>query len=88
MRNKMFEPTPEMHELLRRSGSLNKSESLAATAELAKALQLPLRQGVLVGDILGTIFESVQMAPGATTESREIMCKFQRTIFVLLLIGF
>jgi hypothetical protein len=68
MRNKMFEPTPEMHELLRRSGSLNKSESLAATAELAKALQLPLRQGVLVGDILGTIFESVQMAPGATTE--------------------
>ncbi len=68
MRNKVFQPTPEMNELLRKSGSLNKSESLAATAELAKALELPLRQGVLTGDILDGIFEVIQMAPGATTE--------------------
>lgn len=67
-KNKLFEPTPEMRELLRRSGSLNKAESLAATAELATALQTPLRQGVLVGDILGPIYEAVTMAPGATTE--------------------
>jgi hypothetical protein len=65
---KTFEPTPEMHELLRRSGSLKKEESLAATAELAKALELPLRQGVLIGDILDGIFEAVTLAPGATSE--------------------
>lgn len=63
-----FKPTPEMKQLLVRSGSKNKVESLAATAELAQALELPLRQGVLSGDILDGIFEPLQMEPGASTE--------------------
>ena len=37
-------PTAEMNELLVRSGSLNRSESWAATKQLAKALELPLRK--------------------------------------------
>jgi hypothetical protein len=61
-------PDAEAADLLRRSGSFNKAEALAAQAELAKALQLPLRQGVLAGDILGNIFERMEMGPGASTE--------------------
>ena len=65
---KVFEPTPELTDLLVRSGSSRKEESLAASAEFAKALELPLRQGVLSGNILDGIFEAVKLAPGATPE--------------------
>ena len=34
----------------------------------AKALELPLRKGVLVGNILGDIFETINVEPGASTE--------------------
>jgi len=67
-RKKFFEPTPEMNQLLTRAGSMNREESLAATAELAKALEIPLRKGVMSGDILDGIFEAIRLAPGATTE--------------------
>jgi len=60
--------TPEMTELLRQSGSQKKEESLAGVAELAKALEAPLRKGVMSGDILGGIFEPIPLAPGATSE--------------------
>ena len=63
-----FQPSPELTELLKRSGSANREESLNANAEFAKALELPLRQGVLSGNILDGIFEAVQLAPGATPE--------------------
>ena len=65
---KYFEPTPEMNELLTKAGSMNREESLAATRELAKALELPLRKGVMSGDILDGIFEPIRLAPGATSE--------------------
>lgn len=65
---KKFQPSPELTELLKRSGSANREESLNANAEFAKALELPLRQGVLSGDILDGIFEAIQLAPGATPE--------------------
>jgi len=67
-RKKFFEPTPEMDQLLIKAGSGNKEESLAATAELAKALELPLRRGVMSGDILDGIFQAIRLAPGATSE--------------------
>ena len=62
------QPSPEFIELLKRAGSNNKSESLAAQSQIAKALELPLREGTLVGDIVGNIFERIQMAPGTSTE--------------------
>jgi len=68
MANKRFEPTPELSDLLVRSGSLNKEQALAANAEFAKALELPLRQGVLSGDILEGIFEPIVLAQSATPE--------------------
>ena len=68
MANYKFAPTPELTELLVRSGSPNREVSLAANAEFAKALELPLRQGVLNGDILNGIFEPIVLAQGATPE--------------------
>ena len=68
MARKYFEPTPEMDQLLVRAGSMNKEESLGATAELAKALEIPLRKGVMSGDILDGIFEAIRLGPGATAE--------------------
>ena len=63
-----FQPTPEMNDMLRRTGSPTRVESLAATSELAKALEMPLRKGVLSGDVLGDIFEVVRIGPGARSE--------------------
>jgi hypothetical protein len=68
MANRKFEATPELNDLLMRSGSLNKEEALAANHEFAKALELPLRQGVLSGNILDNIFEPIQLAQSATPE--------------------
>ncbi len=69
MKNKKrSQPTPEMTELLKKSGSHDKQTALLATQELAKALETPLRKGIMSGDILGSIFEAIQMAPGASTE--------------------
>lgn len=68
MANRKFEPTPDLTNLLVKSGSLNKEEALAANHEFAKALELPLRQGVLSGNILDDIFEPVQLAQSASPE--------------------
>ena len=65
---KILKPTPEMTELLKKSGSNNREESLAATRELAIALTLPLRQGVMAGDITDGIFERTVLDPGAPSE--------------------
>jgi hypothetical protein len=68
MANYRFEPTPELTDLLIKSGSPNREVSLAANAEFAKALELPIRQGVLNGDILNGIFEPIKLAQSATPE--------------------
>ena len=64
----IFKPTPELTELLVRSGSTKREVSMSANAEFAKALELPLRQALLSGDILWGIFEPIQLAQSATPE--------------------
>lgn len=51
VKTKAFQPTPELTDLLIRSGAQHRETSLAANAEFAKALELPLRQGILNGEI-------------------------------------
>lgn len=63
-----YKPDATTLELIRRSGSANKAEAIAAQYELAEALQTPLREGVLVGDILGDIYEEMDMPPGTSPE--------------------
>lgn len=65
---KKFVPTDRLNQVLRTSGSMKKEEALNATAEFAKALELPLRQGVLSGDILNGIYEPIQLQVNATPE--------------------
>jgi hypothetical protein len=65
---KLKTPTAEMNALLRKSGSNNYGEAVAAQRELATALTLPLRQGVLKGDIVGGIFQPIKFEPGASVE--------------------
>lgn len=64
----MKRPTPEFLDLLRRSGSSDKTVALAAQREVAKALETPLRQGVLFGDIVTGIYEAMPLEPGASPE--------------------
>jgi hypothetical protein len=61
-------PSDEFIALLRKSGDADINVASAAQREFAKALELPLRKGVLVGNILGNIFETITVEPGATTE--------------------
>ena len=61
-------PTPEFIELLRRSGDSDKSIAIQAQRDIAKALELPLRKGVLFGDIITSIYEAMPLEPGATPE--------------------
>ena len=68
MADNTFSPPPEMNQILRDSGSAQKEVAMAATAELAKALELPLRKGLLSGDILGGIFEPIALEAGASPE--------------------
>jgi len=60
--------TPEMDNVLRLSGSNDYEVACANQRELAKALTTPLRQGVMRGDIIEGIFETVDFAPGAAVE--------------------
>jgi hypothetical protein len=61
-------PSDEFIALLRKSGDADINVAAAAQREFAKALELPLRKGVLVGNILGSIFETINVEAGSTTE--------------------
>jgi hypothetical protein len=66
--SKMTRPDDQFIDLIKRSGSSDKNEAVAAQRELAVALETPLRKGVLVGDVLDGIFEKIQMEPGSAAE--------------------
>jgi hypothetical protein len=61
-------PSDEFIALLKKSGDSDMNVAMAAQREFAKALELPLRKGVLVGNILGNIFETINVEPGSSTE--------------------
>ena len=66
--SRMTRPDDDFIDLIKRSGSADRNEAVAAQRELAVALETPLRKGVLVGDVLDGIFEKIQMAPGSAAE--------------------
>lgn len=65
---KLQKPEKDVLDLIVRSGDVDPTISYNAQAELAKALELPLRQGVLVGDIVNGLFQVLPMAPGSSVE--------------------
>jgi hypothetical protein len=66
--NELLSPSPRMTALLKRAGSYDYSTASVAQSELAKALTLPLRKGVLKGDIVSDIYKPVKMEPGQAPE--------------------
>jgi hypothetical protein len=60
--------TPEMNELLRSCAATDESVARNQLVELAKALTLPLKQGVLRGDNLAGIYSEQEFAPGVSPE--------------------
>lgn len=65
---KLFTPSEKLDKMLITSGSYKRDEALQATAEFAKALELPLRKGILSGDILDGIYEPIALNTNATPE--------------------
>lgn len=63
-----FKPTPEHDALLREVGSSNKEKSLAAQRELAVALTLPLREGLMSGEIYNLVFSPVTIQGTSSAE--------------------
>lgn len=64
----MKKPGPRMTELLKKSGNLDYEIARAAQSELATALTLPLRQGVLKGDIVTDIYNPIPFQAGVNVE--------------------
>lgn len=62
------EITPEMDQLLRGTTAHEPEKARASLRELSKALTLPLRQGVMKGDIIAGIFEPIDFKNGGATE--------------------
>jgi hypothetical protein len=67
-RKSLFNAPEEVLALLRATAADNTAEREAAQYEFAKALELPLRQGVLYGDVVRNIYEPIKYAPGTTIE--------------------
>ena len=61
-------PSEEFISLLRRSGDSDKAIAVEAQREIAKALETPLREGVLFGDVVTSIYETMSLEPGASPE--------------------
>lgn len=61
-------PTAEVADLLKRSAAGEQEVAVAAQRELAKAIELPLRQGIMAGNITDGIFKPMPLAPGAAPE--------------------
>jgi len=61
-------PDQAVMDLIIKSGSVDQREAESAQYELAQALQTPLRQGVLAGDVLMGIFEAMPLGPNASPD--------------------
>lgn len=67
-KSKLVMPEQSIIDLIVESGDLDLARANDAQLKLAKALEMPLRQGVLVGDVVTGIYESMQLGPGASVE--------------------
>lgn len=61
-------PDDQTLELLKQTASTDTAIRHAAQHEFAQALQTPLREGMLVGDVVRGLFEAMPLEPGAVAE--------------------
>jgi hypothetical protein len=62
------EEKQQITDLLKKTGSTDKAEAVTAQKAFAAALQTPLRQGIVVGDIISNIFTPQEFDPTARIE--------------------
>ena len=67
-RNKIVRASAEDIQLLKQAGSNDRNVAFAAQRQLAKALELPIRQGILEGDVISPIFTPMEFPLGETIE--------------------
>ncbi len=68
-RRKKDRPDPQMTELLVRTGDHDRSVALTAQREFAKAIQTPIREGILESNsIINEIYTVIPFQPGVATE--------------------
>ena len=65
---KFEKPSPEFIEILKKAGDTNPGVAQAGQEELATALQTPLREGILVGDIASNLYERMPLEGNTTAE--------------------
>lgn len=65
---KLFNAPEDVLALLRATASDVPSERDQAQFDFSKAIELPLRQGVLYGDVVRNVYEPIKYAPGSTIE--------------------
>jgi len=63
MKNPFNELDPTLQDLIKRTGSSNREEALAAQYELGRAIEGALREGILAGDIATNVFQSTTVGP-------------------------
>lgn len=63
-----YKPDAVVLDLMKKSGSINKPEALAAQAELTTALTTPLREGLLYVSTIGGVYTPDKVEPGSSTE--------------------
>ena len=63
-----YKPDAVVLDLMKKSGSINKSEALAAQSELTTALTTPLREGLLYVSTIGGVYTPDKVEPGSSTE--------------------
>ena len=63
-----YKPDAVVLDLMKKSGSINKSEALAAQSELTTALTTPLREGLLYVSTIGGVYSPDKVEPGSSTE--------------------
>jgi hypothetical protein len=66
--SRRIQPDEAILDLYRKSGDGNREVALEAQQEIAKALETPLRKGVLFGDIVTDIYEAMPLQPGTQPE--------------------
>src|SRR5688572_3298628 len=64
----MNKPTPEMKAWLRGAVSADTNVATANSLRLAKALQEPIKVGIMNGDIVSDIFDMDEFEPGQNVE--------------------
>ncbi len=68
MPENILQPSEDLMKLYVQTGSNRMSESVAATENFAIALAEPLRQAVMLGDVVTDIYQKVALAPTAMPE--------------------